>query len=129
MRESPSAPTFSVSRLLSRMATKAEKGELALRGLAPREMALSLVQDESRGNQPLFGGIDRQGQTCNGVGPQQGGSIVFSEDHQGDFALAAYRDPRLSVVQVLPVASHRRRDCDASTWRGIALSLPRSRSG
>ena len=101
MRESPSAPTFSVSCLPSLMATKAEKGSLALKGLAPREMALSLVQDERCGDQPLFGGIDRQGQACNGVGTQRGGSIIFPEDHQGDFALAAYRDPRLSVVQVL----------------------------
>ena len=63
-------------------------------------MALTLVHDERCGNQSLLGGIDRQGQTCKSVGPQQGGRIVFSEDYQGDFALAAYRDPRLSVVQV-----------------------------
>ena len=85
-------------------------------------MALILVHDERCGNQSLLGGIDRQGQTCKSVGPKQGGGIIFSEDHQGDFALAAYRDPRLSVVQVDMSSIGQR-----GTLRLPLGSIPRSR--
>ena len=78
----------------------AESGESGTSRL--QEKVLALVHDERFGNQPLFGGIHRQGQTVKSVGTQLGWSIVLSEDHKGDHALTVYRRRRLSIVQINP---------------------------
>ena len=46
-----------------------------------------LVQDHLGGNQPLSFRVHRQRQTLQGVGPQQGRSLVLAKDHDGDYAL------------------------------------------